>query len=242
MNLLVPPRRFDPDQPELMDRPGHSLDVLREDLRTLAAINRNLHAYAIPLDHLQQLLRHCRKGNAPLRILDLATGGADVPRAVADWARRERLPVAITAVDNNPDIVTIAREWSAGYPEICVERADALGGGFAPGRFDIVLNSLALHHFTEAQAIALLRRMAGIARIGFIVNDLRRSWVTLAIGHALAWTVFRNPLAKHDGPASCAAAFTPGELRAMAQQAGLVNYVIRRHPGARMVLRAWTES
>jgi len=52
----------------------------------------------------------------PLNILDLGTGAADIPRAIAAWARKRQLPVTITAVDRNPEILQLARESCRDWP------------------------------------------------------------------------------------------------------------------------------
>jgi SAM-dependent methyltransferase len=215
MNL---PRRFDPAVPEMMDRPGQDLDLLREDLTVLETINRWLGGHAIPLRYLPQF-------NART-VLDLATGSADIPRAIAHR-------YDVTAVDNNPDILRIARERS---PGIRFERQDLRALPYPPASFDIVLCSLALHHFAEADVVAILRRIHEIARVGYIVNDLRRNRAAIWLSRLLARTVLTNPIAKFDAPASCERAFTVAELRAMAERAGLEQFTIRRHHMFRMAL------
>ena len=125
MSLLVPPRRFDATVLEIMDRPGNEEKLLRADLRVLEGINRFLGGYHIPLHYLRKLADSFGSAK-PLTILDLATGAADVPRAIAMWARSQRVDVAITAVDGNPDILRIARENTTDWPEIRVEQHDLL--------------------------------------------------------------------------------------------------------------------
>src|SRR5712671_4050924 len=106
MSLLVPPRRFDPAIPEIMDRPGQNLTLLSDDLSVLETINRRMGGYAIPLRHLREWVAD------DFTLLDLATGAADVPRTIVRWARQNHRAACITAVDGNPDILRIARERS----------------------------------------------------------------------------------------------------------------------------------
>lgn len=216
-------RRFDPALPEMMDRPGQDPELLRADLTVLAWLNRQCGGYRIPLRYLPAF--------QPRTILDLATGGGDVPRAIA-----LRWDVKITAVDVNQDILRIARERSAGFPQITFEQHDLRALPYAPASFDVVLCSLALHHFSEPDAVAILRRIHEIARIGYIVNDLRRNRVAVGLTHFMARHIITNPLAKFDAPASCERAFTVDELRAMAQRAGLEQFRIHRHLLFRMAL------
>jgi hypothetical protein len=52
----------------------------------------------------------------------------------------------------------------------------------------------------------------------------------------MARTVIHNPIARFDAPASCERAFSVAELRDMAAQAGLRDFVIRRHRFFRMAI------
>ncbi|HTS17854.1 MAG TPA: methyltransferase domain-containing protein [Verrucomicrobiae bacterium] len=232
MSLFVPPRRFDPAVPEVMDRHGNDPALLRADLRVLEHINRRLGGYHIPLRYLAELLD--KAPTERITILDLATGAADVPRAVAQWARQRGLHAEITAVDANPEILQIARERSASWPEIRFEQRDLLALPYSPASFDVVLCSLTLHHFSEPNAVAVLQRIHDIARVGYIVNDLRRSCIAIGLSKLMAATIITNPIAKFDAPASCERAFRVPELRAMARKAGLANAVIRRQRFFRM--------
>ena len=234
MSFLSLPRRFDPAVPEIMDRPGNDPELLRADLRVLESINRFLGGHRIALGYLNEFL-----GDVPmnsLTILDLATGGADIPRTIVAWARRRNIRVEITAVDSNPEILRIAREHCATWPEIHIEQHDLLTLPYPPASFDIVLCSLTLHHFANADVVAILRRIHDIARVGCIVNDLRRNRIAICLSKLMARTVITNPIARFDAPASCERAFTVDELRALAAQAGMGDVAIRRHRFFRMAL------
>src|SRR5271154_2073574 len=108
MSLLVPPRRFDPAVPEIMDRPGNDAALLRADLHVLESINRFLGGRRIALNYLAEFLKVAPMSS--LDILDLATGSADIPRTIVRWGRRRGVTITITAVDGNPDILRVARE------------------------------------------------------------------------------------------------------------------------------------
>jgi 2-polyprenyl-3-methyl-5-hydroxy-6-metoxy-1,4-benzoquinol methylase len=235
MSLLVPPRRFDPAVREIMDRPGNEEKLLRADLRVLEDVNRFLGGYRIPLLYLRKLSSSFRS-TKPLTILDLATGAADVPRAIATWARSKRIDVAITAVDGNPEILRIARENTTDWPEICIEQQNLLSLPYSAASFDIVLCSLALHHFSEVDAVAILRSINHIARGSWIINDLRRNRFAIGLSKLMAHTIITNPIARFDAPASCERAFTVPEWHLMATRAGMNHFMIRRHRFFRMAL------
>src|SRR5687768_17123536 len=137
-------RQFEASQPELMDRPDASPAELEKALRSLRGLNRHFGSYRI----LSHFLRRWIKRDDKLRVLDLATGSADIPRLVADHARRVGAETEIVAVDFQPATLETARRLSAGYPEIVCECADVLTFESAEP-FDIVICSLALHHFSD---------------------------------------------------------------------------------------------
>jgi 2-polyprenyl-3-methyl-5-hydroxy-6-metoxy-1,4-benzoquinol methylase len=232
--FFAPARQFDPNEPELMDRPDVNKAWLREELEILQKINR-FGAHRLMVRYMNRLL-DSRKVEE-LRVLDLATGGADIPRAIVAWARKSGTKINVTAVDGNEEVLRSAREWCRDWPEIQLERCNLLELPYRAESFDIVICSLALHHFTTEDAIGVLRRMNEIARVGYALNDLQRSWLTIWTSELLARTIMRSPIVRHDGPQSFRAAFTVRELRSMAEQAGMRNFRVRRHQGIyRMVL------
>jgi 2-polyprenyl-3-methyl-5-hydroxy-6-metoxy-1,4-benzoquinol methylase len=234
-NLLVPRRRFDPDCPELIDRGGMDAALLREELQTLENCNRRLGGHDLVLQYVQRLVDSAKP--ASLSILDLGTGVADIPRAIAAWVRRRGLPTVITAVDRNPEIIQIARESCRDCPEIRFEQHDLRSLPYEPESFDLVLCSLVLHHFESAEAVAFLRRLHALSRCGYIVNDLRRNWPAIWSTELLTRTLIRSPVFRHDAVQSCRAAFTVRELSDMAERAGMKRFQIKRHHAVfRMVL------
>jgi len=227
MRLLAPHRCFDPNCPELMDRPGIDRALLREELQTLEKFNQRLGGHQLVLHYIKRFIGSSE--TASLSILDLGTGAADIPRAIAAWARQRKLSIVITAVDGNPIVLQIAEELCRDWPEIRFEQHDLRALPYAEESFDLVLCSHALHHFESEDAITILRRIDALARCGYIVNDLRRNWLAIASMEVLVRALVRGPLARNDAVQSFRAAFTVGELRGLAEQAGLNNSQVNRH-------------
>lgn len=235
MAILIPTRRFDPADPEQMDRPGADPVILRDDLRNLRVINRFFGGLSAVRRSVIPLLDMIEKGKE-VRILDLATGSADHPIALANLAHARGDTVHITAVDRNPHMVRIARERTAGYPNITIEQQDLLQIPYPSKSFDIVLCSLAIHHFSHDEAVRILQTIHRISRIGYIVNDLSRSWIGAWTAWIYTHSTTRNPMTLHDSYISVLRAFTPGELRSMAEEAGLRRYRIATRPFFRLIL------
>src|SRR6185295_6957492 len=146
-------RVFDPQEPELMDRPQPLTPELETVVRELEAINRSFGGHRL----VRKFLAHWLNPGRCYRVLDLCSGGADIPRLMVNWARARNITLRIDAVDANESTLEIARRESRDYPEIHFVRSDVLRFD-SKETYDLVLCSLALHHFGEDEAVSLLRR------------------------------------------------------------------------------------
>lgn len=155
-------------------------------------------------------------------LLDVASGSADIPIAIAHAAARAGITLAVTATDRSPQICAIAREQASGVASVHVEVQDALALPYATGRFDIALCTLALHHFDPDAARALLASLARVGRRVF-VYDVVRSPLAYAGFITLASLARLHPMTRHDGAASVRRAYSVAEARALAEDAGLRN-------------------
>lgn len=219
---------------EFLDAPGPTRSEIERNLRDISASNSWLGGTAVVMRHLTRMIG-LPPGRLPVSILDLATGGADIPMAIVDWGRAHGIPVRIVAVDANPHVVEIARGNTEPYPEICVDLQDIRRLPYPAPSFDFVTCSLALHHLQSAEVIDVLRSSGEIARQGIVVSELhRRPFCT-----AVAWIgshMVSNRLTKHDGQVSFRNAFTPSELERLAETAGLPACTVFRHGPCRLAL------
>lgn len=225
LTLLTPQRR---GGPEILDLPeeAYTLEELAKSHDDLALVNRFLGDRRALLKHLFSQLR----GMKEFSLLDLATGSADLPVTIVDWARKKGMKPAVTAVDINELTLELARKRTANYPEITLQPADALALDFPDRSFDIVLCCKTAHHMTPEETVRLIREMRRVARQGYILLDLRRSWIAYALIVLLTRLTGRNRVTCHDGPLSVLKAYTPQELAALAQKAGGGKCSIEREP------------
>src|SRR3954463_272603 len=98
-------RQFAASEPELMDRADASPAELEMALRSLRGLNRYFGSYSI----VSQFMRRWIKFGDRLRVVDLATGSADIPRLVVDHARKAGAKVEVVAVDFQPSTIETAR-------------------------------------------------------------------------------------------------------------------------------------
>lgn len=233
---LVPARRHGP---ELIDLPpeSYSLSEYVGSLADIRKVNRFLGDYHATLKFFSALAAGIAvSSERPVRVLDVATGSADIPVAIVKWARRHGIKVVVTAVDINPLAVREAAAFAQAYPEITVAVADAFSLPFGDESFDIVLCAKTLHHFSEEETVRLLKEMGRVTAVGYIIMDLRRSWVAWLLISILARIFSRNRLTRHDGPMSVLRSYTVTELGDLADRAGLAGRRIKRQPFWLMVL------
>ena len=216
-----------------MDRPQPVSTELEADLLNLRQLNRYFGSYRL----IEHFLRRWVKPGSQIRILDLATGSGDIPRLVVDFARRVGATVSIDAIDQQAATVEIARRLSGSYPEIEFIQADLLTWRREP--YDLVLCSLALHHFSEADAVTVLKTCRNLSRKYVLVSDLRRGWLAAAGVYLLTALVFREPMTRIDARLSAERAFSFAEFRSLAVGAGWRNFGHGRFAFARQAI--WLE-
>ena len=196
--LRVSPREL----PELMDG-DCSYEDFRGCLRSLEQINRWLLGYRPTLAWLKRLPHGLRD---PVHIVDVGSGGGDLLRQIAGWARRRCIAVQLTGIDLNPYAACAAAESTPKELGIEWVTDDALM--YRPEKpVDIVVSSLMAHHLEDEEIIALLRWMEATAQVGWFINDLKRSeWSCRMfgrVGRMVGWHRF----VRHDGPVSFRRAF-----------------------------------
>ncbi len=224
-------RQFDPAAPELMDRPQPVSAELKSDLRNLRQLNRYFGSYAL----VRRFLREWIHEGQTAHVLDLATGSGDIPRLIADHTRRVGAIARIDAIDQQAATIEIARQLSEDYPEINYHETDVFEWG-KPGVYDIVFCSLALHHFTEGDAVGLLRHCRDLTRRFVLVSDLRRGLLATVGVYLLTAIFFREPMTRYDARVSAQRAFSFRELHALAQRAGWQKFHHRRFRFARQAI------
>jgi 2-polyprenyl-3-methyl-5-hydroxy-6-metoxy-1,4-benzoquinol methylase len=196
-------RRVSPRElPELMDG-DCSYEEFRGCMRSLEQVNRWLLGYRSTLAWLEGLPRELHE---PVHIVDVGSGGGDLLRQIAGWARRRGIAVQLTGIDLNPYAARAAAESTPKELGITWVTGDAMV--YRPEKpADIVVSSLTAHHLEDEGIVVLLQWMEATARLGWFVNDLERS--------ERAWRMFRwvarivgwHPFVRHDGPVSFRRAF-----------------------------------
>ncbi|MUT65373.1 methyltransferase domain-containing protein [Paenibacillus sp. NEAU-GSW1] len=229
---------------EWLDNEESSIYVEPEELeislREVWNVNRYLGGNPALFAHLDRMIREIGRDISEIRMLDVATGLADIPMALSAKYRKNGMAVSITGVDTHPGIVELASRRTEGDSAVNVKQADGTALPFEDGSFDIAFCNLALHHMNDEAAVKLLQEMNRVARAGWVITDLVRHPLAFAAAKMLARYVWRSPVTKHDGPLSVQRSYTANEAAQLVRSAG-VDAVVKRHFPFRIAIACYGE-
>ncbi|MGE5313999.1 MAG: methyltransferase domain-containing protein [Acidobacteriota bacterium] len=202
---------------EIMDDMSITDSRIDRALDELRIINMLLGGRSVSKDGIL----HITEGkHRPLTILDVGSGASDT---LANLPNAKE--TTVISMDLNTGVCRYVRERNADAPIVC---ADAFRLPVRDNSVDIVHLSLFLHHFTEHDMVRLLSSFLAAARLGVVINDLRRS----AIAHAAIWMLTRllpaSPMVRHDGPLSVQRAFSRRDLESVIARLRVAHVTIRR--------------
>jgi len=222
-------------QPEIMDQPGLDEHSHTSALKTLARINWWSGSASILWPPLKTLTESLPKRS--LRVLDVATGGGDLPIRLWCRSRRDQVDLQVDGCDVSDTALDYARRRAqATDAAVRFFKLDVIQDDL-PTDYDAILCSLFLHHLDEHQAVEVLRRMSQAAKHMVLINDLCRSRRGLLLAYFATYILTPTSwVARSDGPRSVEGAFTPEEARALASQAGLDGAAIERRFPQRFLL------
>ncbi|RJT77314.1 methyltransferase domain-containing protein [Arthrobacter cheniae] len=198
----------DPDAIEEMDRPDCDPGKLDRTYAQFGVVNAAVSGWRRTYT---SLLRPAFSPDRTNTLLDVGSGGGDVPRALARWARRDGLPLEVTAIDPDERAYAYATTRPA-LPGLSFRRAlssELVAEGAA---FDAVVSNHVLHHLDPAQFDGLLDDTEQLTRQVAVHSDIAR--------HPLGYALFSAgtlPLPgsyiRQDGLTSIRRSYTPRELR-----------------------------
>jgi ubiquinone/menaquinone biosynthesis C-methylase UbiE len=216
MSILTPKRIY---EEELLDAGEGTDDDVARSLSDLRRVNRFLGGRKVLLRALSSCLQGANVQQVSL--LDVGTGSADIPMAVAESYRLRGLDTFVAAVDISERNLRVSRAQLGVSSEIHLVQADSMRLPFAARSFDFVTASLFLHHFRDDDVVRLLADFGRIARRAVIVNDLVRNLVPYYFTRIAGPILAASFLTRNDGPVSVLRGFTPGEMNELVQRAGL---------------------
>ena len=200
----------------MMDLPDQNEDELRRDLENLGHINRIFGGRRAVAKTFHLLARK----RASITLIDLASGYGDHGRNLIKQARARGQKVTVVAVDQQFQTLQIARQATAPGQTLFYVQADIRKLPFRDKGADLISCNLAMHHFTEQDAVCVLREMTRIGRFGISCVDLARSRLAIWAIWLVTALFLREPMTRHDARLSVRRAFTRNEMKSLAEKAG----------------------
>ena len=201
---------------EIMDDFSMKGDLLRDTLDKLGKINKWLGGNQITINGIKDLLKTQSK-NKTYTIIDLGCGHGDMLRIAADFGRKNGYKLKLIGIDANQDTIDYANELSVDYSEISYVNEDIFSEAFLTRKYDIVLSTLFLHHFTNDEIITLLTNLCRSAKLGVVINDLQRSELAYGLFKFLGLFI-SNHMIRQDGLTSILRAFKRKDLELLSKK------------------------
>ena len=185
---------------------------------------RRIHAVMGTTGLLARALRSATPPCRPLRLLELGAGDGRQMLAVAARLAAEWPAVELTLLDRQPAVgaptlAAFARLGWTARPRVAdvfdwVERpAAAAAGASDDDRWDVIVATLFLHHFTDAPLARLLAAVAGRCDV-FLACEPRRGRLPLLASRLVA-LLGANAVTREDAVLSVRAGFRGAELTAL---------------------------
>jgi ubiquinone/menaquinone biosynthesis C-methylase UbiE len=221
-------RFFSPDHPELMDEPNLEPAELDQDLRNLETINR----YFGGQNATQFIIKKIKQQDKGIRtLLDCASGAGDLTQLLSMLLPQTK----ITGVDFHLQTLAYA-EKNNRSGKILWQQADIKKLPYADKSFDVVTCQLALHHFSESDAIQILVELKRVSKSHVFITDLIRSGPGYFGIWLLVHSWLRHPMTRHDALLSARRAFSSSELKDMARRANWVRFNYSHLPWFRQAI------
>ncbi|MFC6357433.1 class I SAM-dependent methyltransferase [Luethyella okanaganae] len=221
LSVLASLRERDADATELMDDPDCDPATLARTYAQFRLVNAAVSGWR---SSYRRFIRPQLSNTVPTTLLDIGSGGGDLPRALAAWAARDGLRLEITAID--PDARAHGYATSLPLiPRVDFRRAFSAELVAAGERFDLVTSNHLLHHLMPHEFGALLRDSEQLiadtgARRSHLPRVLHGDITRGAIAYLGFWIAtlpfFHGSFIRADGLTSIRRSYTAEELRTVA--------------------------
>jgi SAM-dependent methyltransferase len=232
---LTPPRlrsltARDPAAVEEMDRPDCDPEKLRRTYAQFWLINSVVSGWR---RNYVRYLRPQFSSDRTNTLLDIGSGGGDVPRMLARWARRDGLRLDITGIDPDARAHQFASSRPA-LPGLTFRRAFSSELVEEGRSYDVVISNHVLHHLTGEQFSALLADSEALGSRLSLHCDIERSRWGYALFSAGTLPFFPGSFIRQDGLTSIRRSYTAEELAAAAPPGW---QCLQQHPWQNLLMR-----
>ncbi|KQW99240.1 methyltransferase domain-containing protein [Flavobacterium sp. Root420] len=217
--------KYRTQEAEIMDDFSLQGEELRKALDQIARINQLLGGNKVILQGIKGLLKQSHHPKT-ISIADIGCGNGDMLRMLAKFGQKNKFTFQLTGIDANKFTINYAKKLSKEYPNIEYKCVDIFSEDFKTMKFDIILCTLTLHHFTNEQILKIISIFSNNAETGIIINDLHRSKTAYRLFEMICVVFNLNSMSREDGLISILRGFRKKELEKFSQKLNLKNYTI----------------
>ena len=217
--------KYRTQEAEIMDDFSLHGRELRAALDQIARINQLLGGNKVTLHGIKEVLKKANTSK-PIVIADIGCGNGDMLRMLADYGLKSNFNFKLIGIDANAFTVNYAKTLSNDYPNIEYVCLDIFSEEFSTIKYDIVLCTLTLHHFTNEQILNIISIFNSNAGIGIVVNDLHRSKLAYRLFKLICILFNLSKMSREDGLVSILRGFRKNELEEFSKKLNFKNYTI----------------
>ncbi|UWY27356.1 methyltransferase domain-containing protein [Flavobacterium sp. TR2] len=217
--------KYRTEEIEIMDDFSLEGEELIGALDQIAAINQLLGGNKLTLHGIKKLLRKTDISKTII-IADIGCGNGDMLRMLAKYGKKCNLNFKLVGIDANAFTIAYAKMLSKDFSNIEYLCMDIFSEEFSQLRYDIVLCTLTLHHFSTNQIEEIMDVLNKNASMGIVVNDLHRSKLAYRLFQLIGYVFNLNDMSRNDGLISILKGFKKNELEHLSKKLNLKNYSI----------------
>lgn len=221
---MIVDTQYRTQEAEIMDDFSLQGEELREALDQIARINQLLGGNKVTLEGIKKVLPSNK--TETITIADIGCGNGDMLRMLSDFAQKNKLDFKLIGIDANEFTINYAKKLSVAYPNIDYQCVDIFSEDFKTLKFDIIVCTLTLHHFTNEQILNIITTFRDNAKTGIIINDLHRSKLAYRLFELICFIFKLNRMSRQDGLVSILRGFKKNELEEFSKKLNLKNYNI----------------
>lgn len=217
--------KYRTEEIEIMDDFSLQSEELIGALDQIASINQLLGGNKLTLHGIKELLKKTDTSQT-ITIADIGCGNGDMLRMLAKYGKKRNLKFKLIGIDANAFTIEYAKKLSKDFHNIEYLCMDIFSEDFNRLKYDIVLCTLTLHHFTTSQIAEVMHTLNQNASIGIVVNDLHRSKIAYRLFELIGIVFNLNTMSRNDGLISILKGFKKKELEHFSEKLNLKNYSI----------------
>lgn len=195
---------------EEMDKPDCDPATLTRTYAQFGLINRSVAGWHRTWARYIRPVLSTSRSNT---LLDIGSGGGDVPRAFARWAARDGFTLEITAIDPDERAQAFASSQPT-TPGLTFRQAFSSELVEEGAQFDVVTSNHVLHHLSPEELRGLLSDSEQLSTRLALHSDIERTRIGFAL-FSVATLPLRGSYIREDGLTSIRRSYLAKELRAV---------------------------